>query len=73
MFKKDLKEAGIKCNMDRVMEFLDERVREAGETDIVFYAPEGVGGILKSNRLSVRPSVSQSVTNHVSAISPVAY
>ena len=36
----------------------------------VFYAPEGTsGGILKSNRLSVRPSVRPSVTNRVSAIS----
>ena len=37
MFKKDLKEAGIKCNMDRVMEFLDERVGEAAEVDIFLF------------------------------------
>ena len=36
---------------------------------VFFYAPEGTsGGILKSHHLSVRPSVSPSVTNRVSAI-----
>ena len=44
------------------------------ENITVFYAPEGTsGGILKSHRpsvrLSVRSSVSPSVTNRVSAIS----
>ena len=29
MLKKDLKVAGIKCNMGKVMEFLDERVSRA--------------------------------------------
>ena len=27
LLKKDMKEAGIKCGMDKLMEFLDERVR----------------------------------------------
>ena len=26
VLKKDMKEAGIKCGMDKLMEFLDERV-----------------------------------------------
>ena len=39
-------------------------------TIFFFYAPEGTsGGILKSHRPSVRPSVRLSVTNRVSAIS----